>query len=551
MKRKFQGLVKSILIGTIVSVFAITPVLPLSSIANAATAPVANPELIGACGWDIALVLDISASIGNTDLGKMKSAFITFVNNLTQSNQNEFSVTHFNTTASMVQPFSGDETAVTGSIQNSIPKSSHYTNWQDGLLKAYGTFPSSRSNPNLIIFASDGQPNRYGTDPVKGSGGDVDPQALDAAIVQANDIKTSGARIITLGISNDTIEANMKAISSEDAYYSAANFDQLSTTLNQMITNLCGTAPLECTYPSERSCASGHYGVCANGTQSCTGANTWGDCVAPAAGSLDCASSLDNNCNGIVDSTECGIQGNPYPPSGGGSNPPSGNTPTYLYCGDAICNNGEACSTCPQDCGACDSSNSQSPISLYIFNEQVVSASVGMDTANIVWDTNKSASSRLVYSAFNQSHTYDPALADYGYANTNSEDITQTINHSMTLTGLEPSTTYYVRAVSESGSESVLSRQLSFTTEAVAGATTQDDQGGGQGTSTQGQNNFGSTGEPGDQGIAGNQDGNSNSGQSRYNFLASIGGFFRPNFWIIIVVVLVVLAGIWLTGKNK
>ncbi len=55
------------------------------------------------------------------------------------------------------------------------------TNWQDGLAKGFGTFDPRPSKPNLIIFASDGNPTEPGTD----------AEALAAAVKEANKIKSA------------------------------------------------------------------------------------------------------------------------------------------------------------------------------------------------------------------------------------------------------------------------------------------------------------------------------------------------------------------------
>jgi cysteine-rich repeat protein len=204
---------------------------------TAPAAPVVNPSLGGACGLDVALVLDNSASIESTGLTQMKNAFNGFVSALSVT-PTQFSVTNFNTTATVLQAFSNSTSVIAAAI-NSVSLSSGYTNWQDGLVKAQSTFDPRVANPNLIILASDGQPNRY-SNPAQGSGTGVDSNALASAITQANTIKASGTRIITLGIGSSVNATNMIAISSADAYYTAVNFSDLQTALQQIATDLCG-----------------------------------------------------------------------------------------------------------------------------------------------------------------------------------------------------------------------------------------------------------------------------------------------------------------------
>jgi hypothetical protein len=84
----------------------------------------------------------------------------------------------------------------------------------------------------------------------------------------------------------------------------------------------------QCTNGTIQQCGSTDVGECAYGTQTCAD-GAWGTCV----GSIDpideiCNDDLDNDCDGQIDE-DC------------------------PYCGDQICNGGESCSTCSQDCGEC------------------------------------------------------------------------------------------------------------------------------------------------------------------------------------------------------
>jgi len=106
---------------------------------------------------------------------------------------------------------------------------------------------------------------------------------------------------------------------------------------------------------------------------------------------------------------------------------------------------------------------------LEISDERV--SDVGTSSVTIVWDTNKEATSRVIYSAFDESRSFDPNLPpNYGYRHSNTENPAKIIFHSMTITGLKPATTYYFRCVSHTSPDEAISTQLSFTTKGVAGA---------------------------------------------------------------------------------
>jgi uncharacterized repeat protein (TIGR01451 family) len=203
-----------------------------------AQCPISNPQPTDSCGADIALVLDSSGSIDSTNLDTMKSSFKGFVDSMLPTTPTQFSVTDFDTTATVVSAFSDNVSTVKTAID--VPTSGGGTNWEDALVKSFGTFDPRAGVPNLIIFASDGEPT-FNNGPDGGNTGWLtDGGDLSRAITQANLIKTAGTRIITLGIGSNVSQANLQAISSANAYFNAANFSELTTTLQNITTELCG-----------------------------------------------------------------------------------------------------------------------------------------------------------------------------------------------------------------------------------------------------------------------------------------------------------------------
>lgn len=198
-----------------------------------------NPALSSSCGLDIALVFDSSGSVDSTELGQMKNAFKGFINELLPATQTLFSVTDFDDYAQVLQSFTNDTSLL--NIALSAPISDGATNWEDGLKKAFGTFdPRTEStHPNLIIFASDGNPTVNNGSGGHNTGGTTDGNDLNNAITVANTIKDSGTRILALGIGGNLNVNNLKAISSNDAVYTS-NFDTLSTDLADIAQELCG-----------------------------------------------------------------------------------------------------------------------------------------------------------------------------------------------------------------------------------------------------------------------------------------------------------------------
>lgn len=183
--------------------------------------PVANPTLPTACcGLDIALVIDNSYSIDSTELGLMKTALKGFVTALSGT-PTQFSVTRFGTNASVIQEFTSNTSLITTAI-DSVTTGGGSTDWQKGIIAARGTFDPRTDKPNLIIFASDGNPT------LPDCGGFTTCQAdVNHAIDEANIAKSSplNIRILALGIGGELSTDNLKAISG-----TVVNGSDISTT---------------------------------------------------------------------------------------------------------------------------------------------------------------------------------------------------------------------------------------------------------------------------------------------------------------------------------
>ncbi|MDD5086344.1 MAG: VWA domain-containing protein [Candidatus Nanoarchaeia archaeon] len=200
-----------------------------------------NAESEGFCGGDIVLVLDSSGSINSSEMAIMKSAAIGFVEHFLPDTDSEIAVVDFDEKARLVQDFTTDLNKLKSKINYDI-LSGGYTNWEDALRISGEQFPNRLGNPDLIIFASDGMPNRIGYDPVLGVG---ESEAVAAAVERAKELNDSGVRIIALGIGIPSSKvANMKEISSdisgnEEDYIDAKDFDDFTEKLAELAKKLC------------------------------------------------------------------------------------------------------------------------------------------------------------------------------------------------------------------------------------------------------------------------------------------------------------------------
>mgnify|MGYP001597125894 CR=1 FL=1 len=199
---------------------------------------VENPPLSNSCGLDIALVMDSSGSISTSELNTMKGAFNTFVSTFLPGTPTLFSVIDFGTNADVLQTLTDDTDLLTTAMNT--PTSGGNTNWEQAILDAQASLstepPGRASAPNLMVFASDGNPT-YANDP----GTNVsDDDALAQAITAADASKTAGTHIIALGIGSGVNTANLEAISGSGDVYTVSNFDDLAATLSTLATDLCG-----------------------------------------------------------------------------------------------------------------------------------------------------------------------------------------------------------------------------------------------------------------------------------------------------------------------
>ena len=188
---------------------------------GAAVTPRGNDDIPARCGLNVALVLDRSGSISNSDAEEeVRDSGTAFINGLLGTGSKAALVT-FATSASVnVAPT--DNLASVASAINAIPDSqfSGATNWEDALLQAknlnFGTVPLPKP-ADLVVIVTDGDPTTYINDNTD-SGGSTSTDDLDKAITQANAIKALGSHMFAVGVTTAPTTSNLISISGPDQY---------------------------------------------------------------------------------------------------------------------------------------------------------------------------------------------------------------------------------------------------------------------------------------------------------------------------------------------
>ena len=170
-----------------------------------------NPALPPACGLDVALILDLSGSVG-TDLPNLKSAANTFVDSLvgTPSRMAIFSFSADSPATGATQNFP-NLTSVSTAGGAALVKNRYAswtvgggTNWDRGLATAAAAAPVY----DMAVVITDGNPTNYSTTPVQGSGSFNRLREVENGIFSANALKAQGTRVIGFGVGAGVADAN-------------------------------------------------------------------------------------------------------------------------------------------------------------------------------------------------------------------------------------------------------------------------------------------------------------------------------------------------------
>ena len=259
----------------IISALALVAALLLSILPDAAYAQsnvTPNPDLNGACGLKVALILDASGSIQTANaVGTVRTAASGFVNALSNTGSS-VAVVEFATTADTPVAYQQVTPATISSVFDPYfaaagagylnkryydGRLSNFTNWESAFVQV-----NQLAAPDLVVFLTDGNPN---TVVGGGAGNATTANAVSQARIQANITKANGgnggagSHIFAVGVGAVT-QANFLPVTDgtaslqfvsgapaagqtnnfSQADYFIGQFSELQGALQNIVNALCG-----------------------------------------------------------------------------------------------------------------------------------------------------------------------------------------------------------------------------------------------------------------------------------------------------------------------
>lgn len=215
-----------------------------------------NPVLPATCnpGPKVAFVFDKSASINESDMKKYREALTGDGGVVDQLSGTNTSISIFTfdwgspSTTDAGTNYDGlinidtNPRVAKEELNNRLQDSSGHTNWSDGLRKAYEAGRQindprrlGSNHYDLVIVVTDGNPNVVGSDRWEPSRSpDVSLRSVEAAIYEANNLKSAGSRIvgITANVKGNAVD-NIKRVAGPEVnhdYYSG-DFSDLGSNI--------------------------------------------------------------------------------------------------------------------------------------------------------------------------------------------------------------------------------------------------------------------------------------------------------------------------------
>lgn len=192
-----------------------------------------NPPLPASCGMDVALVLDLSASVGS-NLPTLKSAADAFADAFVgtpsrmavysfsaQSPSTEAATGTVDTNRPALQSVSTQAGADAFKAEYASWGLGAGTNWDAALQRV----AESGVHYDAVVVLTDGNPTRWGGTTLHGDGSSTHFTDTEAAIFSSNVLKAQGTRVISFGVGNGVSGLsglNLAAISGQEAFDAAA-----------------------------------------------------------------------------------------------------------------------------------------------------------------------------------------------------------------------------------------------------------------------------------------------------------------------------------------
>jgi len=192
-----------------------------------------NPALPARCGMDVALVFDLSASVGSA-LPTLKAAADSFADAFVGT-PSRLAAYSFSAQSPSVQAAGGavdanrpDLVSVSTQAGADAFKAEYAgwglgagTNWDAALQRV----AESGIHYDAVVVLTDGNPTRWGGTALHGDGSNTHFTDVEAAVFSANTIKAQGTRVVSFGIGagvSGITALNLAAISGQEAFDPAA-----------------------------------------------------------------------------------------------------------------------------------------------------------------------------------------------------------------------------------------------------------------------------------------------------------------------------------------
>lgn len=207
-----------------------------------------NPDMIGGCPINIAMIGDTSGSLGASGIADLKATMSAFADAFrgTNTRMAAFSFSTVSpgngaTNHPTLLPVTTAAQAATFKAQYAGWLSGGGTNWDLGFATAANAAP----HYDLAVLLTDGNPTVMRSSPASGASAYNTLQDVDAGIFSANQLKAEGTRVIALGVGpalTAASEANLRAVSGPTKntdYYRTTSFAEATAALVKLAQGRC------------------------------------------------------------------------------------------------------------------------------------------------------------------------------------------------------------------------------------------------------------------------------------------------------------------------